>query len=198
MSGTYGARLLAYNGTAYQDLSIGSLLGATFPIVCKADGSLALNVGSDATGDILYRNSSGNMTRLGVGTDGQVLTLAAGVPSWVTPSGGGLSWVASITGTSGTGLTATIGDSATSGTVAYNGVISNTQTAASTLLKLSGGTSAQGHTLIDLTLQNVSTAAKAINLNLTSTTGTGINITGGLNAIKVTDGNIEADITTIN
>ena len=59
------------------------------------------------------------------------------------PSGGGLSWGASITGTSGTGITSTIGNSATAGTVGYSGIIGNTQTVATTLISLNGGTSAQ-------------------------------------------------------
>lgn len=83
--------------------------------------------------------------------------------SW-TISGGGLSWGATITGTSGTGLTATIGDSATAGTVAYSGVISNTQTGASTLISLNSGTSAQPHKLIDLTLSSSSDGARAIKI----------------------------------
>jgi len=38
-------------------------------------------------GDIAYRSSTSNVnTRLGIGTTGQVLTVAAGVPSWATPS----------------------------------------------------------------------------------------------------------------
>ena len=38
-------------------------------------------------GDIAYRSSSANVkTRLGIGSAGQVLTVAAGVPSWATPS----------------------------------------------------------------------------------------------------------------
>ena len=42
---------------------------------------------STTLGDIEYRSSSANTnTRLGIGTSGQVLTVAAGVPSWATPS----------------------------------------------------------------------------------------------------------------
>lgn len=37
---------------------------------------------SGATGDIYYRNSSGYFTRLGVGSTGNVLTVAGGIPSW--------------------------------------------------------------------------------------------------------------------
>lgn len=46
-------------------------------------------LGSDVTGDVYYRNSSGNLVRLGVGSSGQVLTVSGGLPSWATPGGGG-------------------------------------------------------------------------------------------------------------
>ena len=39
-------------------------------------------------GDIIYGGTSGTGTRLGVGTNGQVLTLASGLPSWAAASGG--------------------------------------------------------------------------------------------------------------
>lgn len=39
-------------------------------------------------GDIIYATGSGAVTRLGVGSTGQVLTVAAGVPSWATASSG--------------------------------------------------------------------------------------------------------------
>jgi len=42
-----------------------------------------------ATGDIHYIDSSGNFTKLGVGSTGDVLTVASGLPSWVAPGGGG-------------------------------------------------------------------------------------------------------------
>jgi len=45
-------------------------------------GTLRLTLGSDATGDTYYRNSSGAFTRLAAGTNGHVLTLASGIPSW--------------------------------------------------------------------------------------------------------------------
>ena len=45
---------------------------------------------STTLGDIEYRSSTANTnTRLGIGSAGQVLTVAAGVPSWATPAGGG-------------------------------------------------------------------------------------------------------------
>ena len=42
---------------------------------------------STTLGDIEYRSSTANTnTRLGIGTTGQVLTVAGGVPSWATPA----------------------------------------------------------------------------------------------------------------
>ena len=41
-------------------------------------------------GDIAYRSATANTnTRLAIGSTGQVLTVAGGVPSWATPAGGG-------------------------------------------------------------------------------------------------------------
>jgi hypothetical protein len=42
------------------------------------------------TGALAYRSATANVnTALPIGTTGQVLTVAAGVPSWATPAGGG-------------------------------------------------------------------------------------------------------------
>jgi hypothetical protein len=40
------------------------------------------------TGDTIYSSSGSTPARLGIGTTGQVLTVAGGVPSWATPGGG--------------------------------------------------------------------------------------------------------------
>jgi len=44
-------------------------------------------------GDLLYGTGSGAITRRGIGTTGQVLTVSGGVPTWATPSGGSPSFV---------------------------------------------------------------------------------------------------------
>jgi hypothetical protein len=47
-------------------------------------------------GDVSFRSSTSNVnTRLGIGTTGQVLTVAGGVPSWSTISAGGMTSIAS-------------------------------------------------------------------------------------------------------
>jgi hypothetical protein len=51
-------------------------------------------------GDLAYSSATANTnTRLGVGSTGQVLTVAGGVPSWATPAGSGLTIAQIATGT---------------------------------------------------------------------------------------------------
>jgi hypothetical protein len=42
-----------------------------------------------ATGDIIYASATNTLSKLAAGTNGYVLTLASGVPSWAAASGGG-------------------------------------------------------------------------------------------------------------
>jgi len=46
-----------------------------------------------ATGDILYASASNTLSKLTAGTNGQVLTLASGVPSWAASTSSGVSFV---------------------------------------------------------------------------------------------------------
>jgi len=64
---------------------------------------------STTLGDIEYRSSTANTnTRLGIGTTGQVLTVAGGVPSWATPGGGANFTLVNAGGTTLNGATTTI------------------------------------------------------------------------------------------
>ncbi len=55
-------------------------------IVSSTDviGGVTMTLGSDATGDVYYRNSSGILTRLGLGSSGQVLGSNGTIPAWTT------------------------------------------------------------------------------------------------------------------
>lgn len=48
------------------------------------------------TGDIYYASSASTPARLGIGTAGQVLTVASGIPSWATASGASLTPYCSV------------------------------------------------------------------------------------------------------
>ena len=76
-------------------------------------------------GDLIRGTGSGTFERLGIGSTGQVLTVASGVPAWASPAGGGkiLQVVSNVNATStsttstsyiDSGLTASITPSSTS------------------------------------------------------------------------------------
>ena len=64
----------------------------TFP---DTTGTVALmsqvinNTLTSTTGDIIYASGANTPARLGIGTEGHVLTVSSGVPAWSAPSGGG-------------------------------------------------------------------------------------------------------------
>ena len=61
------------------------------------------------TGALAYRSATANVnTALAVGSTGQVLTVAAGVPTWATPSAGGGMTLISTTTLSGASTTITV------------------------------------------------------------------------------------------
>lgn len=96
-SGAFGGgkvRIAAFTaaGVVTNDVTTGQLnsvttlpSGLTIPSP-TVTGPITITLGSDATGDVYYRNSGGLLTRLGIGSSGNVLTVAAGLPSWVTPA----------------------------------------------------------------------------------------------------------------
>jgi len=81
------------NDTGYDVKFFGDTDGSSVLVDASADDLILTNfglaVGSDATGDIYYRNSSGFLARLGVGSNGQVLTTNGTIPSWGSVSGSG-------------------------------------------------------------------------------------------------------------
>jgi hypothetical protein len=78
-----GTGVLQSNG-----VTVATLTG-TQTLTNKTLTSPVINVGSDATGDIYYRSVGGLFTRLAAGSNGHVLTLSAGIPSWAAGGGGG-------------------------------------------------------------------------------------------------------------
>ena len=67
------------------------------------------------TGDMVYSSSGSTPARLGIGTTGQVVTVAGGVPTWATPAGGGGKVLQVVQGTFSTSATSTSSTFADSG-----------------------------------------------------------------------------------
>jgi hypothetical protein len=73
-------------GTTNQVLAKNSNTDMDFKWVSDATG---MTNPMTTTGDTIYSSSGSTPARLGIGTTGQVLTVASGIPSWATPSSGG-------------------------------------------------------------------------------------------------------------
>lgn len=77
--------------SATSDTELGYVSGVTSAIQTQLNGkaSTALNnltVAGLTADDLLYASSSSAVTRLAIGTTGQVLTVAGGAPTWATPA----------------------------------------------------------------------------------------------------------------
>ena len=85
----------------------------TLPIANGGTGATTKAAAFDAlspmttSGDIIYGGTSGTGTVLAKGTDGQVLTLASGLPSWAAPAG--VTSIGAISGTNTNGASITSG-----------------------------------------------------------------------------------------
>ena len=73
-------------GTTNQVLAKNSDTDMDFKWVADAAG---MTNPMTTTGDIIYSSSGSTPARLGIGTSGQVIGIAAGVPAWTTPSAAG-------------------------------------------------------------------------------------------------------------
>jgi hypothetical protein len=67
---------------------LGYLDGVSSAIQTQLDAKTAKST-LTTTGDIYYASSANTPARLGIGSTGNVLTVASGIPSWAAPAGGG-------------------------------------------------------------------------------------------------------------
>jgi len=75
-------------GTTGQVLAKNTNADMDFVWVAQDDSNAIQNALLTTTGDTIYASAASTPARLGVGSAGQVLTVAAGVPTWATPAGG--------------------------------------------------------------------------------------------------------------
>ena len=90
-----GSGTLSYAGTMFTGTSSTINTTTQIPIPWPTlQGGTGLS--SYTSGDTLYASATNVLSKLAKGTDGQVLTLASGIPSWATPAAG---TVTSVSGT---------------------------------------------------------------------------------------------------
>ena len=103
---------------------------------------------SQATGDIIYASSSSQLTRLGIGSSGQVLKVSGGVPTWGTD-------------------TTNVAASALTGTTMAANVVTSSLTTVGTLINLTVTNtitgSVSGSAATATTATNITAAANATN-----------------------------------
>lgn len=153
--------LAAWNGSDFVKVASTAISNLTGTLPATNGGT---GQSTYATGDILYASASNTLSKLAAGTNGYVLTLAGGVPTWSASTGGVTSFSAGTTGfTPSTGTTGAI-------------------TLAGTLAVANGGTGQTSYTDGQLLIGNTTgnTLTKA-----TLTAGTGISITNGNGSITI-------------
>ena len=148
LSYTSGVLTGVYQGT-WQGSAIGAIYGGT-------------GFSTYATGDLIYASATNTLSKLTAGTNGYVLTLSGGVPTWASSTGG----VTSFSGGT-TGLTP---NTATTGAIVLSG----------TLAVANGGTgvvASSGANSVVLRDANQNFAVNAVDDNYTNTVASGTTIT---------------------
>jgi hypothetical protein len=108
----------ALGSPASGDFSTGTF---TWPTFNQNTTGYAASLAGGAAGSVPYQSATNTTTFLAAGTNGQVLTLASGVPSWATPTTGTVTSIA----TAGTvnGITLTGGPITSTGTITLGGTL---------------------------------------------------------------------------
>jgi hypothetical protein len=101
----------------------GSISGNAATATSATTATTATNLASGTTGALPYQSGAGATVFLSAGTNGQILTLAGGVPTWAAPPAG--SGTVISVGTAGTvnGLTLTGGPITSTGTITLGGTL---------------------------------------------------------------------------
>jgi hypothetical protein len=152
-------------GGTLSNVSLSTQVTGTLPIANGGTGGTSAAAAFNAlnpmttTGDIIYESSANTAARLAVGSNGQVLTVAGGVPTWATAAGGGgISQVVSTTKTDTftmssttyadiTGLSVTITPSSSSSKIL---IMANVNHVGTTLASASGIRLLRGSTPISI------------------------------------------------
>jgi len=171
-SGTVGSSYItgSYTGiTGVGTLTAGTWNGTTIGVGYGGTG-----LTSYTAGDLLYASNTSTLAKLGVGTNGQILTVSAGLPSWQpAPATGVTSFQTSLSGlTPSTGTTGAVTLAGTLG-VASGGTGVTTLTGLAYGNGTSAFTAATGAEVVSVIGSNaVTNATNAANIAISNDTST--------------------------
>jgi len=175
---TGSAGAFVVNGGALGTPASGDFSTGTFtwPTFNQNTTGYAASLAGGAAGSLPYQSAVNTTIFLAAGSNGQVLTLAAGVPSWATPSAGTVTSIA--TAGSVNGITLTGGPITSTGTITLGGTlgsIANSQLTNSSITfgatAAALGTTVSGFNAVTIGATTASTGAFTV-LSTSSTTST--------------------------
>lgn len=76
-----------------------AISGLTTPVGVSSGGT---NITTYTTGDVLYASATNTLSKLGIGSSNQVLSVSGGVPTWATPATGALTLLSTSSGNGST------------------------------------------------------------------------------------------------
>jgi hypothetical protein len=167
-SGTVGSSYLSGSYSGITGLGTLGDLTVTNAIVGSITGNAATagsattatNIAGGASGSIPYQTASSTTALLAKGTDGQILTLASGLPSWIDNQTG------TVTSVSGTG---TVSGISLSGTVTSSGNLTLGGTLDLSSPPAIGGTAPNSATFTTVTATSFDTNVAAAGVTLSGT-----------------------------
>jgi hypothetical protein len=139
---------------------VGSITGNAATATTAGSATTATNIASGASGSIPYQTASSTTALLAKGTDGQILTLASGLPSWIDNQTG------TVTSVSGTG---TVSGISLSGTVTSSGNLTLGGTLDLSSPPIIGGTVPNSATFTTVTATSFDTNVAAAGVTLSGT-----------------------------
>lgn len=75
--------------------SSGVTLASALPATSGGTGATTYT-----TGDVIYASATNTLSKLGIGSSGQVLSVSGGVPAWATPASGAMVLLSTVTASS--------------------------------------------------------------------------------------------------
>lgn len=163
------------NGGALGTPTSGTLTNCTFPTLNQNTTGYAASLAGGVAGSLPYQSAVNTTTFLGIGSNGQVLTVAAGVPSWATPTTGTVTSVSGTGSVNGITLTGTVTSTGnlvlggTLGSIANSQLTNSSITFGATAAAL--GTTVSGFNAVTIGATTPSTGAFTV-LSTSSTTST--------------------------